>query len=74
MTEVVLDVHEAGRTGDPLVVLLHGFPESAHSWRHQMAPLAEAGYHVLAPDLRGYAGSSAPATSRRTPATASPRT
>lgn len=57
---IELDVHEAGRAGDPLVLLLHGFPESAHSWRHQMQPLADAGYHVLAPDQRGYAGSSAP--------------
>lgn len=41
-------------------MLCHGFPESAHSWRHQIEPLAAAGYHVLAPDQRGYAGSSAP--------------
>jgi pimeloyl-ACP methyl ester carboxylesterase len=43
---------EAG-TG-PLVVLLHGFPEFWYSWRRQIGPLAEAGYHVVAPDLRGY--------------------
>jgi pimeloyl-ACP methyl ester carboxylesterase len=43
---------EAG-TG-PLVVLLHGFPESWHSWRHQLPALAEAGYRAVAPDLRGY--------------------
>ena len=43
---------EAG-TG-PLVVLLHGFPEFWYSWRHQIGPLAEAGYHVVAPDMRGY--------------------
>ena len=61
-TDVELDVHEAGLPGDPVVVLLHGFPESAHSWRHQMAPLAEAGYHVIAPDQRGYARSSSPTT------------
>jgi pimeloyl-ACP methyl ester carboxylesterase len=58
--DIELDVHEAGRPGDPVVVLLHGFPESAHSWRHQMEPLAAAGYHVLAPDQRGYGASSAP--------------
>ncbi len=40
--------------GRPLVVLLHGFPELAYSWRKVMAPLAGAGYHVVAPDLRGY--------------------
>jgi pimeloyl-ACP methyl ester carboxylesterase len=58
--DIELDVHECGSPGDPVVVLLHGFPESAHSWRHQMQPLAAAGYHVLAPDQRGYGRSSAP--------------
>lgn len=58
--DVELDVHESGSPGDPVVVLLHGFPESAHSWRHQMRPLADAGYHVLAPDQRGYGRSTAP--------------
>jgi pimeloyl-ACP methyl ester carboxylesterase len=43
---------EAG--AGPLVVLLHGFPEFWYSWRHQIAPLAQAGYHVVAPDMRGY--------------------
>lgn len=57
---VELDVIEAGDPANPAVVLLHGFPESAHSWRHQIGPLADAGYHVLAPDQRGYAFSSAP--------------
>lgn len=38
----------------PVVLLLHGFPELAYSWRKLMVPLAEAGYRVLAPDLRGY--------------------
>jgi pimeloyl-ACP methyl ester carboxylesterase len=38
----------------PLVVLLHGFPEFWYSWRHQIAPLAQAGYRVVAPDMRGY--------------------
>jgi pimeloyl-ACP methyl ester carboxylesterase len=46
---------EAGYEGTrPAVVLLHGFPELAYSWRHVMLPLASAGYHVIAPDLRGY--------------------
>ncbi len=58
--DVELDVHDHGSPDDPVVVLLHGFPESSHSWRHQLQPLAEAGYHVLAPDQRGYARSSAP--------------
>jgi pimeloyl-ACP methyl ester carboxylesterase len=38
----------------PGVLLVHGFPELAYSWRHVMLPLAKAGYHVMAPDLRGY--------------------
>src|SRR5262245_32972053 len=38
----------------PALVLLHGFPELAFSWRRVMVPLASAGYHVIAPDLRGY--------------------
>ena len=53
-----LDVHflEAGfETSDrPCLLLLHGFPELAYSWRKVMVPLAQAGYHVLAPDQRGY--------------------
>jgi pimeloyl-ACP methyl ester carboxylesterase len=57
---IELDVIEAGDPGGPAVVLCHGFPESAHSWRHQIEPLAAAGYHVLAPDQRGYGRSSAP--------------
>ena len=40
--------------GRPAVLLLHGFPELAYSWRKVMPPLAEAGYHVIAPDMRGY--------------------
>jgi len=40
--------------GRPCVLLLHGFPELAYSWRKVMPPLAAAGYHVVAPDLRGY--------------------
>jgi pimeloyl-ACP methyl ester carboxylesterase len=38
----------------PCVVLLHGFPELAYTWRNQLLPLAQAGFHVIAPDLRGY--------------------
>jgi pimeloyl-ACP methyl ester carboxylesterase len=44
----------------PLVVLVHGWPESWYSWRHQIAALAEAGYRVAAPDVRGYGGSDKP--------------
>jgi pimeloyl-ACP methyl ester carboxylesterase len=53
-----LDMHvlEAGfaAADRPLVLLLHGFPEIAYSWRKVMLPLAEAGFHVVAPDQRGY--------------------
>ena len=50
------------RAGDgPPVVLLHGFPENHTSWRHQIGPLAVAGFGVLAPDLRGYGPSDKPA-------------
>jgi pimeloyl-ACP methyl ester carboxylesterase len=57
---VTLRVLEAGERGAPVVVLAHGFPELGYSWRHQIPVLAEAGYHVLAPDQRGYGGSSRP--------------
>jgi pimeloyl-ACP methyl ester carboxylesterase len=43
-----------------LVVLCHGFPELAYSWRHQVSVLTQAGYRVVAPDMRGYGSSSAP--------------
>jgi pimeloyl-ACP methyl ester carboxylesterase len=59
---VRLRVIEAGEPGAPVVVLAHGFPELAFSWRHQIPVLAQAGYHVLAPDQRGYGGSSKPDT------------
>ena len=44
----------------PLVVLVHGFPESWYSWRHQIKALSEAGYRVAALDVRGYGGSDRP--------------
>lgn len=49
---------EAG--SGPVVVLLHGFPEFWYGWRHQIAPLAAAGYRVIAPDMRGYNQSEKP--------------
>ena len=55
---IQMHIAEAG-TG-PLVLLLHGFPETWRSWRHQMAALADAGYHTVAPDLRGYGQTAAP--------------
>jgi pimeloyl-ACP methyl ester carboxylesterase len=56
---VTLHVAEAG--SGPMVLLLHGFPECWYSWRHQLTALSEAGYHVVAPDQRGYGSSDAPA-------------
>ena len=58
---VELEVFEAGRqnAGNPLV-LCHGWPEHAFSWRHQMPALAAAGYHVIVPNQRGYGNSSRP--------------
>jgi pimeloyl-ACP methyl ester carboxylesterase len=53
---LMVHVLEAGfeTAGRPCVLLLHGFPELAYSWRKVMLPLAAAGYHVIAPDQRGY--------------------
>ena len=50
---------EAGDDGVP-VILCHGFPHLWYSWRHQLGPLARAGYRAIAPDLRGYGNTSAP--------------
>lgn len=47
-------LHYVEQGEGPLVLLLHGFPEHWYSWRFQIAPLAEAGFRVVAPDLRGY--------------------
>jgi pimeloyl-ACP methyl ester carboxylesterase len=59
---VELDVLEAGPASGPVAILAHGFPESSWSWRHQLRPLADAGWHVIAPDQRGYGHSSRPDT------------
>lgn len=55
---VNLHVAEAGE--GPLVLMLHGFPELWYSWRHQLPALAQAGYHAVAPDVRGYGDSDKP--------------
>jgi pimeloyl-ACP methyl ester carboxylesterase len=57
---IELRVVEAGPDDGRPVVLCHGFPELAYSWRHQIPALADAGYRVLAPDQRGYGGSDRP--------------
>ena len=58
---VKLEVFEAGKEnkGNP-IVLCHGWPEHAFTWRHQMPALAEAGYHVIVPNQRGYGNSVVP--------------
>lgn len=53
-------MHVAEQGHGPLVVLCHGWPESWYVWRHQITALAEAGYHVVAPDQRGYGQTDAP--------------
>jgi pimeloyl-ACP methyl ester carboxylesterase len=55
---VRLHVAECG--SGPLVILCHGFPESWYSWRHQLSALANAGFHAVAPDMRGYGQSDRP--------------
>lgn len=57
---VRLRVSEAGDHGAPAVLLSHGFPSLGYSWRRILPALADAGYHVLARDQRGYGGSSRP--------------
>ena len=49
-----LRMHIAEAGSGPLVLLLHGFPELWYSWRHQLRALAEAGFHAVAPDQRGF--------------------
>jgi predicted alpha/beta-fold hydrolase len=55
---IKLRIAEMGK--GPLVILVHGWPESWYSWRHQLRALAAAGYHAVAPDMRGYGKSDKP--------------
>ena len=55
-----LKIRAAVEGEGPLVVLVHGWPESWYSWRHQIEPLAKAGFKVAAVDVRGYGGSDKP--------------
>ena len=56
-----INIHFAEAGEGPLVILCHGFPESWYSWRHQLRFLSDQGFHVVAPDQRGYGKTDAPA-------------
>lgn len=64
-----LDMHllEAGQAGKPCLLMLHSFPELTCSWRKLMPVLADAGYHVIAPDQRGDTAAPPAGTSATTP-------
>jgi predicted dienelactone hydrolase len=53
-------IHLAQQGQGPIVLMCHGFPESWYSWRHQLPALAAAGFHAVAPDMRGYGQTDAP--------------
>ena len=55
-----IQMHIAEQGKGPLVILCHGFPELGYSWRHQLPALAKAGFHVVAPDQRGYGKTDSP--------------
>jgi pimeloyl-ACP methyl ester carboxylesterase len=55
-----IDLHVTEAGDGPPVVLVHGFPELSYSWRHQLPAVADAGYHAIAPDMRGYGQTSRP--------------
>jgi pimeloyl-ACP methyl ester carboxylesterase len=55
-----IEMHVAEAGEGPLVVMCHGWPELWYSWRHQLRALADAGFHAVAPDMRGYGRTSAP--------------
>ncbi|MEX2245138.1 MAG: alpha/beta hydrolase [Dehalococcoidia bacterium] len=55
-----INIHVAEQGEGPLVIMVHGFPESWYSWRHQLPALAEAGFHAVALDMRGYGRTDAP--------------
>jgi pimeloyl-ACP methyl ester carboxylesterase len=55
-----IGMHIAEQGAGPLVLLCHGFPEGRYSWRHQLPAIAAAGYHAVAPDMRGYGRTDAP--------------
>ena len=55
-----IDIHVAEAGDGPLVLMCHGWPELWYSWRHQLAALADAGFHAVAPDMRGFGQTTAP--------------
>lgn len=55
-----INMHIAEQGSGPLVLLIHGFPKLWFSWRHQIKDLAQHGYHVVAPDMRGYGDTDSP--------------
>ncbi len=59
--ELVFDVRTAGPADAPVVILLHGFPQTSYEWRHQLRALGAAGYRAVAPDQRGYSPGARPA-------------
>ena len=58
--KVTLRCRDAGPKDGSLAILVHGWPESWYSWRHQIRTLTDAGYRVIIPDVRGYGGSDKP--------------
>ncbi|HKP62303.1 MAG TPA: alpha/beta hydrolase [Polyangiales bacterium] len=58
---LVFDVDVAGAAGAPLVLLLHGFPQTSHAYRHELPALASAGFRAVAPNQRGYSPGARPA-------------
>ncbi|MGH7540903.1 MAG: alpha/beta fold hydrolase, partial [Gemmatimonadota bacterium] len=59
--DLVFDARAAGPADGPLVLLLHGFPQTSYEWRHQIPALASLGFRVVAPDQRGYSPDARPA-------------
>ncbi|KAI9084866.1 hypothetical protein K1719_033272 [Acacia pycnantha] len=57
-----INMHVAEKGEGPVVLFLHGFPELWYSWRHQILSLSSRGYRAVAPDLRGYGDTDAPAS------------
>ncbi|CAM2155026.1 soluble epoxide hydrolase / lipid-phosphate phosphatase [Pararobbsia alpina] len=56
-----IDMHIVQQGEGPMILLCHGFPETSHSWRHQLPALAQAGFRAVAPDMRGYGQTDSPA-------------